>query len=145
MAEKLDAETIRRIQQFTEENAKYMPPSDWSDKEAWIRCHTACLEGRRASKNERYKFPLKNRFKPFPEKNRGRIWFPGCGLSEMPVEYAERGCDVLATDFSPLAVAYQKELREMFLREREQAEVGGTSRSPSMASYAARHPAISIK
>lgn len=35
------------------------------------------------------------------------------------------GCDVLATDFSSPAVAYQRELREIFLREREQVEVKG--------------------
>lgn len=103
-----------------------MPPSDWSDKEAWVRCHAARLEGKRASENDRYKFPLKNRFRPFPEDNRGRIWLPGCGLSEAPLEYAESGCDVLATDFSPAAVAYQKELREIFLREREEVEVKGS-------------------
>src|SRR5262249_1338288 len=55
----------------------------------------------------------------------GRIWFPGCGLDPYPKAYAERGCNVLATDFSSVAVRYQQRLAEAFSEENPSAKDRG--------------------
>jgi hypothetical protein len=40
-----------------------------------------------------------------------RVWFPGCGLDLSPHVYARLGCDVLGTDVSATAVAWQEAQR----------------------------------
>ena len=81
-------------------------PEDWNDKEAWDRYFAAELsEGGYAPD-----IGIVLRFLRHAKEKGGRIWFPGCGLDPYPMTYAERGCTVLATDFSPVAVRYQQRL-----------------------------------
>jgi len=99
------------------------PPIEWTDKDAWDHYFEAVLlAGRIAS----YPDPIVLRFLKFAHEKGGRIWFPGCGLDPYPTTYAKHGCKVLATDFSPVAVKYQKQLAAAFQKEAESAEVHGT-------------------
>lgn len=98
------------------------PPKNWDDKDAWGRYFNAELSAGRTSP---YPDPIVLRFLSFAHEKGGRIWFPGCGLDPYPNTYAERGCKVLATDFSPVAVKYQQRLAAAFLKENESAKVQG--------------------
>lgn len=99
------------------------PPKDWHDKDAWDRYFNAeLLAGRTAS----YPDFIVLRFLAFAREKGGRIWFPGCGLDPYPLAYAERGCKVLATDFSPVVVEYQKRHAAGFPKEPASADIDGT-------------------
>jgi 2-polyprenyl-3-methyl-5-hydroxy-6-metoxy-1,4-benzoquinol methylase len=97
-------------------------PTDWHDKDAWDRYFNAnLLEGFAPSPDF-----IVLRFLSFAREQGGRIWFPGCGLDPYPKAYAERGCNVLATDFSSVAVRYQECLAAAFLKEHGSSTVQGT-------------------
>jgi hypothetical protein len=99
------------------------PPKDWNDKDAWDRYFNAeLLAGRTPSAPDF----IVLRFLSFAHEKGGRIWFPGCGLDRYPYTYAQQGCKVLATDFSPLAIRYQEQLAAAFLKETQSANAPGT-------------------
>lgn len=100
------------------------PPIHWEDRDAWDRYFNAEL-----SATDRISFdsaPIVLRFLSFAQEKGGRVWFAGCGLDPYPYTYAGRGCNVLATDFSPVAVRYQQRLAAGFLKENKSAHVQGT-------------------
>jgi WD40 repeat protein len=84
------------------------PPTDWSDKAAWNDYFNAELTPGSIPSHAFYNDAIVLRFLSLAHEKGGRIWFPGCGLDPYPKAYAERGCKVLATDFSTVAVAYQR-------------------------------------
>jgi SAM-dependent methyltransferase len=98
------------------------PPENWNDKDAWDRYFNAELLADRAAS---YPDFIVLRFLTFAHEKGGRIWFPGCGLDPYPTSYAERGCKVLATDFSPVAVKYQQQRAAAFQKESPSAEAHG--------------------
>jgi SAM-dependent methyltransferase len=99
------------------------PPEDWNDRDGWDRYFNAeLLTGRTAPYAER----IVLRFLSFANEKGGRIWFPGCGLDLYPMTYAERGCKVVCTDFSPVAVRYQQRLATAFQQKVKSDEVRGT-------------------
>jgi SAM-dependent methyltransferase len=97
-------------------------PNNRSDKHAWDRWHTAELAAGRTSDLPE---TLVLRFLAFVHERGGRVWFPGCGLDPYPRAYAARGCRVLATDFSSVAVEYQRGEAAALLRELGPAAGGG--------------------
>src|SRR5215510_2092679 len=99
------------------------PPRDWNDKDAWDRYFDAALSAGHASS---YPDGIVRRFLNLAHEKGGRIWFPGCGLDPYPITYAERGCNVLATDFSPAAIKYQRQLAAAFVRATASGKVRGT-------------------
>jgi 2-polyprenyl-3-methyl-5-hydroxy-6-metoxy-1,4-benzoquinol methylase len=52
------------------------------------------------------------RFLEFALEKGGHVWFPGCGIDACPRMYAAMGCNVIATDFSSVAIEYQKRLAD---------------------------------
>lgn len=99
------------------------PPEDWSDKEGWNRYFKEQLSPGGIPSHAVYSEPIVLRFLSFAHEKGGRIWFPGCGLDPFPKAYAERNCKVLATDFSTVAVAYQRRVAAAMLKESEAATV----------------------
>jgi hypothetical protein len=100
------------------------PPINWEDKDAWD-----CYFDAELSATHRISFdsaPIVLRFLSFAQEKGGRVWFAGCGLDRYPYTYAGRGCNVLATDFSPVAVRYQQRLAADFLKQNKAAHVQGT-------------------
>jgi SAM-dependent methyltransferase len=81
-------------------------PENWEDRKAWDRFYEEQIAARGNSPPEAEFTTL--RFLKFARHQGGRVWFPGCGLDAYPKTYAERGCSVLATDFSSVAVRYQQ-------------------------------------
>jgi hypothetical protein len=96
-----------------------LPPTDWCDKDAWDRYFNAELS---ADRTLEYPDFIILRFLSFAQEKGGRIWFPGCGLDPYPYTYAQQGCQVLGTDFSPVAIRYQRRLATAFLKETESAK-----------------------
>jgi hypothetical protein len=99
------------------------PPKNWNDKDAWDRYFNAELLAGHTPSDPDF---IILRFLSFAHEKGGQIWFPGCGLDPYPYAYAQRGCKVLATDFSSVAVRYQQRLAAAFLKENESAKVQGT-------------------
>jgi len=93
------------------------PPEDWSDKQGWNRYFEAELSPGCIPSHAIYSDSIVLRFLSFAHKKGGRIWFPGCGLDPFPKAYAQRKCKVLATDFSTVAVAYQRRVAAAMLKE----------------------------
>lgn len=99
------------------------PPEDWNDRDAWDRYFDAELS---AGLTAPYPDFIVLRFLSFALEKGGRIWFPGCGLDPYPRAYAERGCRVVATDLSRVAVTFQQRLAAGFLEETGSAILQGT-------------------
>jgi len=97
------------------------PPTDWSDRGAWDRYFKAELQAGRIPNSA----PVL-RFLPFTRKMGGRVWFAGCGLEQDPLIYATRGRTVLATDFSSVAVKFQRVLAEGIQKEGTWGPMRGT-------------------
>ncbi len=53
------------------------------------------------------------RFLGLVKEKGGRVWFPGCGVDVGPRFYASVGCQVLATDFSQVAVRVQRNFAQV--------------------------------
>jgi len=98
------------------------PPQDWGDKDGWDRYFRAELEAGRTSP---YPHFVVLRFLSYVQNRGGRVWFPGCGLDPYPRTYAEHGCHVLATDFSPVAVSFQNWIAEGFREDEGPTEAKG--------------------
>lgn len=82
-----------------------LPPDDWADVEAWNVYHAEPEDGLVS-----FHVDTGLRFVPaLREQGFARVWFPGSGTSWLPRVCAELGFDVLSTDFSPVAVAWQRE------------------------------------
>ena len=96
---------MRFFKRFRKTTILNSPPQDWGDKDGWDRYFNAELLAGRTSF---YPDFIVLRFLSFVHEKGGRVWFPGCGLDPYPWTYAKNGCQVLATDFSPVAVHYQK-------------------------------------
>ncbi len=80
-------------------------PTDWDDHGGWDAYHARLLEFPRALDHGH---DASGRFAPFlAGKRLQRVWFPGCGLSAGPRLYAWLGFEVLATDVSTAAIAWQ--------------------------------------
>lgn len=86
------------------------PPIDWSDIEGWNRYLKAkSTEGPFGVPTAIGALGWESvRFLKFARNRGGRVWFPGCGTDPGPRFYAYVGCAVMATDFSPIAVAVQQ-------------------------------------
>jgi len=97
-------------------NDSNYPPRDWSDKEGWNRYFSAELSQSPASG---YPDMIVRRFLKFARLKGGGIWFPGCGLDPYPYTYAKQGCKVLGTDFSAVALRFQRHVAEVFQKEKE--------------------------
>jgi SAM-dependent methyltransferase len=99
------------------------PPEDWNDRDGWDRYFNAELLRRSTAT-----FLPFNGFNLFtvavqPGK---RVWVPGCGIDQQPVVYAQEGCKVIATDFSPVAVRYQQWLATAFQQDLKSQAAQGT-------------------
>lgn len=84
-------------------------PDTWSDAAAWdahYRKHKPKL-----SAIEKYDLEHALRFAGnFLATPRKRIWFAGCGVEWGPWLHAYLGCDVIGTDVSAFAIAFQQAL-----------------------------------
>jgi hypothetical protein len=100
-------------------------PRDWSDKAAWNHYFKAELSPGAYRSHGFLDAILMEHFSLAQEKG-GRVWFPGCGVQQCPKVYAERGCKVLATDFSSVAVAYQRSLAAAMLQAGPEAPAQGS-------------------
>lgn len=87
-----------------------LPPKDWKDIKGWDNYFIG-------HKNlQSFGVPTaigstgwqSVRFLNIVKQKGDRIWFPGCGVDIGPRFYASIGCNVLATDFSPVAVKRQR-------------------------------------
>lgn len=86
----------------------YAPPyEEWADRSGWDRYFEAVLRA-----GQLFSLPdfLTTGFLTLAREKGGRVWFPGCGVDRTAYDYAVRGCRVLATDFSRVAVQYQREV-----------------------------------
>ena len=88
------------------------PPEDWADKDGWNRYYSGQLESGRIEGDPDM---IILRFLKLVQEKGGRVWFPGCGLDPYAYTYASRGCNVLATDFSPVAVEFQRRVAAAWL------------------------------
>lgn len=99
------------------------PPEDWNDVTGWNGYFHAELTAGRASSDPEF---IVLRFLSLAHEKGGAIWFPGCGLDPYALTYAARGCRVLATDISPVAVLYQRKAAADFLNKAKLAQFPGT-------------------
>lgn len=84
-------------------------PEKWSDATGWDAYFAANQPN--FEKVEKYHLESDLRFAAdVLQSPHMRIWFPGCGLDLAPWLYANLGCDVVATDISPIAISIQNEL-----------------------------------
>lgn len=81
-------------------------PEDWSDREGWDRYFTAEIATKRRSVAMAMISSLQ--FAGFALEQGGRVWFSGCGLDEGPPGFAALGATVVATDFSAVAIEWQR-------------------------------------
>lgn len=84
-------------------------PEDWDDHEGWNTYHAAVARGTTGRPSARGDASAL-RFHSFVSSLGDRVWFPGCGLDAGPALYSKTGMRVLATDFAPSAVEYQRAL-----------------------------------
>jgi hypothetical protein len=101
----------------------HRPPENWDDKNGWDRYFEAELS---AGRTAPYADAIVLRFLSFALEKGGRIWFPGCGVDPYPRTYAMRGCNVLATDISSVAVRYHQGLAATFLENEESGALQGS-------------------
>ena len=98
-------------------------PRNWDDRDAWDRYFDAELSSGHAALDPA---GFGSPYVEFAGAKGGRIWFPGCGLDPCLFGYAKQGCQVLATDFSSVAVRYQQRMAAAFLQERESGRAQGS-------------------
>lgn len=89
-------------------------PADWNDRKGWDRYHAAkCSKGPFAVPTAVGVEGWQSvRFLDLVKGKGGRVWFPGCGVDVGPRFYASVGCQVLATDFSQVAVKWQRNVAQ---------------------------------
>jgi hypothetical protein len=103
---------------------------DWSDVAGWDDYHA------KQSTEPHSPHDLGLHFaKSFWEKGFSRIWFPGCGTCWSARVFAELDFQVLATDFSPVAVAAQEALARARVSQRIEAWLREVRRPESGASH----------
>src|SRR5262245_35801096 len=100
-----------------------LAPEHWDDRQGWNHYFEKKLSARDLPSDPDV---IVLRFLPFAQEQGGRIWFPGCGIDGYPKAYAARGCKVLATDFSPVALTYQAWCAEAFAKQPESTKSGGS-------------------
>ena len=100
------------------------PPEHWEDKAAWD--HYFKVQISAPDRFSPHSGPILLRFLSLVHEKGGRVWFAGCGLDPYPSTYAAQGCNVLATDFSSVAVRYQQQLAARLLKEEKLAAAQGT-------------------
>ena len=99
------------------------PPKDWEDKDAWDCYFNEELAAGRTSPHPVH---IVLRFLSFAHEKGGRNRSPVADFNPYPYTYAERGCSVLATDFSSVAVRYQQRLALALVKENKSATAQGT-------------------
>ena len=108
--------------QLRPERVPNWPPADWTDRDGWDRYFTGEVK--------EWGMPTRDnvsRLLSSEARGKGRrIWFPGCGIDPHPASFAERGYQVLVTDFSKFAVKCQERLAEAFRSHSSPASPPGT-------------------
>jgi hypothetical protein len=110
--EKVEAMAQQHCQLFSQMS----PPQDWDDHQAWEKYHVLLATDDLLKPDQQdleIFFEVDDLYQKMQElqaHNCQTIWFPGCGLSQLPKIFAECGFSVHATDISKTAIAFQNQV-----------------------------------
>jgi hypothetical protein len=86
-------------------SAMHEMPKDWADRRGWDE-H---FKGELAATTRTSSMRSSLQYVGFALQQGGRTWFPGCGLDVGPAGFAALGASVVATDFSSVAIEWQRQ------------------------------------